>query len=178
MSRREGGRAVVTQERVDRQLRDTRFNRLRGRHARRVLVGAMTATIALMPVAWLAGGSVWGIASVVLAAILWWALQVSVRTVADLPEEYLDERQERVRNQAYVEAYRILAAIAVLGSSAGLLAFIVLGQDPDTWTVTLSWNAVSAIFWVLTASSVALPSMVLAMRERPETPDDQEEPLP
>lgn len=165
------------EERVDRQMTDTRFNRLRGRTGRRVLVGAMALTIALMPVAWVAGGSLWGIASVVVGAILWWALQVSVRTVADLPEEYLDERQERIRNRAYVEAYRILAAIAVLGASAGLLAFIVLGQDPDTWAVTLSWNAVSAIFWVLTASALALPSMVLAIRDRPEAPDEQEDPV-
>ena len=80
-----------------------------------------------------------------VAAGVWGLLRVSVRTIADLPDEYLDERQERVRNRAYVEAYRLLATIAVVGSSAGLVAFIVLGQDPDTWAVTLSWNAVSAI---------------------------------
>lgn len=174
MSDRRAGRTQALERNVEAQMTDTRFNWLRRRTGRRVLVVAMAVTIAVGPVAWIAGGSVWGIASVCATALLWWALRISVRTVADLPAEFLDERQERVRDRAYVEAYRILAAIAVVGASAGLLAFIVLGQDPDTWSLTLSWNAVSAIFWALTASALALPSMVLAITDRPESAEHYE----
>lgn len=177
MSDRRQGRTQAIERNVQAQMTDTRFNWLRGRTGRRTLVVAMAVTIALVPVAWVAGGSLWGIVSVCVAALLWWALRISVRTVADLPAEFLDERQERVRDRAYVEAYRILAAIAVVGASAGLLAFIVLGQDPDTWSVTLSWNAVSAIFWTLTAAALALPSMVLAVMDRPESVDRDEDAL-
>lgn len=175
MSDRRAGRTQAIERNVRAQMTDTRFNWLRRRTGRRVLVAAMAVAIALGPVAWIAGGSVWGIISVCVAALLWWALRISVRTVADLPAEFLDERQERVRDRAYVEAYRILAAIAVVGASAGLLAFIVLGQDPDTWSVSLSWDAVSAIFWALTSSALALPSMVLAVMDRPEGPDRDED---
>lgn len=174
MSVRKEAREQAMQRRVDRQMTDTRFNVLRGRVGRRVLVGLMIVVIVLGPVAWLAGGSLWGIVSVVAAAVLWWALQISVRTVADLPEEFLDERQERVRDRAYVEAYRIFAGVMVVGASAGLVAFIVLGQDPDTWAITLTWDAVSAVFWAVMACALAMPSMVLALRERPEEPDRAE----
>jgi hypothetical protein len=175
MSDRRQGRARAIERNVQIQMTDTRFNWMRRRTGRRALVGAMAVTIALGPVAWTLGGSLWGILSVCAAALVWWSLRISVRTVADLPTEFLDERQERARDRAYVEAYRILAAIAVGGASVGLLAFIVLGQDPDTWAVTLSWDAVSAVFWLLTASALALPSMVLAVLDRPETVehDDQ-----
>lgn len=174
MSERKQAREQAMERRVEQQMTDTRFNGLRGRTGRRALVAAMAVAIVVGPVAWLVGGSVWGILSVILSAALWWALQISVRTVADLPEEYLDERQRRVRDRAYVEAYRIFAGLMVLGASAGLVAFIVLGQDPDTWSIALTWDAVSAIFWAVMASALALPSMVLAVRERPERPDGLE----
>lgn len=168
---RREARTRALERQVEQQMTDTRFNALRGRRGRQVLVVGTAVVIALGPVAWLVGGSLWGIASVVVAALLWWALRLSVRTVADLPEEFLDERQERVRDRAYLDAYRVFAAVMVVGSSTGLVAFIVLGQDPDTWSVSLTWNGVSAIFWAVTALALALPSMALAVRERPEQPD-------
>lgn len=168
MNERRRAREAAVERNAERQMTDTRFDALRGRTGRRVLVAGMTASIVLGPVAWLAAGSLAGIASVIISAALWWALQLSVRTVADLPAQYLDERQERVRDRAYLEAYRILAALVVVLASAGLLAFIVLGQDPDTWAITLTWNGCMAIFWVIVAAALALPSMVVAVREPPE----------
>jgi hypothetical protein len=89
-----------------------------------------------------------------------------VRTIADLPEDYLDERQAALRNAAYVEAYQWLGGLVGLLASAGLLAFIVLGQDPDTWSLSITWDAAMAIFWVVLGLVLALPSMVLALRAR------------
>jgi len=54
----------------------------------------------------------------------------------------------------------------VVLASAGLLAFIALGKDPDTWTIDLSWNACMAVFWTVLGCALALPSMVLALRDR------------
>jgi len=103
---------------------------------------------------------------VIAAAVVWWMLRMSVRLVADLPEQYLDERQADLRNRSYVESYRWFAGLVVLLCSAGLLAFIVLGEDPDTWKVAVSYNAVMGLFWMLEAAALSIPSIVLALRDR------------
>jgi len=46
------------------------------------------------------------------------------------------------------------------------VAFIALGEDPDTWTVDLTWDWCMALFWTVMASALSLPSMVLAIRDR------------
>ena len=47
------------------------------------------------------------------------------------------------------------------------LALVVgLGEDPDTWTVDLTWDRCMALFWTVTASALSLPPMVLAVRAR------------
>ena len=91
---------------------------------------------------------------------------MSVRLVADLPEEYLDERQTDLRNGMYVESYRWFAGLVIILASWGLLAFIILGEDPDTWRVSPSYNAVMGLFWMLEAAALTIPSIVLALRDR------------
>lgn len=39
-------------------------------------------------------------------------------------------------------------------------------KSPDTWTVDLTWDWCMALFWVVMACALSLPSMVLAMRDR------------
>lgn len=89
-----------------------------------------------------------------------------MREVADLPDRFLGERQLAFRNQVYVEAYGWFAGVMVVLASAGLIAFVALGEDPDTWTVDLSWNSCMAVFWTVMGCALALPSMVLALRDR------------
>lgn len=42
-----------------------------------------------------------------------WLVRRLVRLMADLPDNLVDERVRAVRNQRYVEAYRLLSAIIV-----------------------------------------------------------------
>ena len=66
----------------------------------------------------------------------------------------------------YAEAHRWNAGATSTLASAGLVAFIALGEDPDTWTVDLTWDWCMALFWTVIASALSLPSMVLAIRDR------------
>ena len=63
-------------------------------------------------------------------------------------------------------AYRWYAGVTVILASAGLVAFIVLGEDPDTGTVDLTYEWFTGLFWTVMASALALPSMVLAVCDR------------
>ena len=151
---------------AERLLNDDHFASLRTRRARVGLVIGNSSVIVLMIPAWTIGGSIVGILTVVAAALAWWLLKLSVRDVADLPDRFLDERQRTTRDQVYVEAYRWFAGVTVVLASAGLVAFVVLGEDPDTWTVDLTWDWCMALFWTVMAYALSLPSMVLALRDR------------
>lgn len=153
-------------ERAALMMADTTFQRLRSRPARVTLAVGMIAVIVALPVVWAAGGAIPGLLVVVIGVVMWWLLRVSVRLVADLPEEYLDERQRTLRNRTYVEAYRWFAGLVVLLAGAGLAAFIILGEDPDTWSVALSFNAIMGLFWMLEAAALSAPSVVLALTDR------------
>ncbi len=162
-------RDEAVRRRVESLMRDQSYDRLRTRRARRLLAGTMLVGVAALPVAFLLGGSWAGLPVVVACAALWFILRRSLRLVADLPEEYLDERQARLRDRAYVEAYRWLGAVAILASGAGFLAFIFQGKDPDADTIAVTWNQASAAFWFVTALALTVPSIVVALRdeERP-----------
>jgi len=152
--------------RVDRIMSDTRFQSLRTSRARLALAVVMIALIVVIPAAWILIGSIAGIVAVLAGAVVWWMLRLSVRLVADLPDEYLDERQTLLRDRTYLESYRWLAALVIILAGAALLAFVVLGQDPDTWKIALSYNTVMGIFWMLEAAALSIPSVVLALRDR------------
>lgn len=164
-SRKQKNEELVA-ERAARLMADTKFQWLRTRPARLTLAATMIALIVIIPITWTTLGSIAGIVAVGLATVVWWMLRISVREVADLPEEFLDERQVTVRNRIYVESYRWFAGLVVIVASAGLLAFIVLGQDPDTWQVSLSYDGVMGLFWMMEAAALSIPSIILALRDR------------
>ncbi|MGV3733944.1 MAG: hypothetical protein ACO1N6_11170 [Microcella sp.] len=155
-------------EMADSVMRDTRFDWMRTRAARRGIVALMIAMLVAMPVAWMTLPSLAALGVVGLAAIVWWALRMSVRVVADLPEEYLDERQARVRDRAYVDAYRWFAGITLAAATVALVWFVVVSID-DAVLVEVTWNGAMAVFWTFEGLALALPSMVLALRERDRT---------
>lgn len=167
LSARERNERAVA-EMADTVMRDTRWDGLRTRGARRGIVAIMIALLIAMPVAWLTLPALAALGVIGLAAIAWWALRMSVRVVADLPDEYLDERQARVRDRAYVEAYKWFAGITLLAATIALIAFVVASDD-DLVTIELSWGAVMAIFWAVEGLALALPSIVLALREPDRT---------
>jgi hypothetical protein len=147
-------------------LSDTKYSRLRTRPARVALVVTMVAIIVVTPVAWILGGSLVGLGVVLLSFLVWGALRVSVRVIADLPDRVLDERQVALRNAVYLDSYRWFAAFVLLAATVGLIAMAVAGDEFSGVALTISWEAGMAVFWVLEMCALALPSMVLALRER------------
>lgn len=103
----------------------------------------------------------WSLFSVVAGVGILFLLRVSVRTIGDLPDEYLDERMIRIRNEAYVWAYRFLAEVVAIGVSIPLIWMISTSQDPANMTVNFSdYNLLGVLFsafsLVLNLPSVAL----------------------
>ncbi len=149
-------------------MRDTRWNWLRTRRARLGIVALMIVMLIAIPVAWLTLPALAALGVIALAVVVWWALRMSVRVVADLPEEYLDERQARVRDRSYVDAYRWFAGITLAAATAALVWFVIVSID-DVVVLELTWAGAMAIFWTFEGLALALPSMVLAVRERDRT---------
>ena len=145
---------------------DTAYDRYRTRRARLLLVAGYLALLVLIPVAYLGVGQFAGLVVVMLTAGVWSLLRVSVRTIADLPDDYLDERQLAVRNASYVESYRYLGSAVALSATVGLIAFVVNGSDLDTWEITITWGMSMSVFWVFLGLALGLPSMVLALNDR------------
>jgi hypothetical protein len=151
---------------AERLMADTAYDRFRTRRARVLLVIAYLAVLVLIPVAYLAIGALAGLLVVFAGVAIWSLLRVSVRTIADLPDDYLDERQLAVRNASYVESYRYLGGAVALAGTVGLIAFILNGTELDTWDVTLTWEGVMATYWVFLGLALGLPSMILALKDR------------
>jgi hypothetical protein len=93
---------------------------------------------------------------------------MSVRVIADLPEEYLDERQARVRDRAFVDAYRWFAGLTLLAATIALVWFVAVSEN-DVATVEISWGQAMAVFWAFEGLALTLPSIVLALREADRT---------
>ncbi|GAA1727816.1 hypothetical protein [Microcella frigidaquae] len=155
-------------EMADSVMRDTRWDWMRTRAARRGIVALMIVMLIAIPIAWLTLPALAALGVIALAVVVWWALRMSVRVVADLPEEYLDERQARVRDRAYVDAYRWFAGITLTAATAALVWFVVVSSD-DVVALELTWGGAMAIFWTFEGLALTLPSIVLALRERDRT---------
>ncbi len=159
-----GRRDQAVAEMVETVMLDTRWDRLRTRPARLTIVAVMIALLVAIPVAWITLPALAALGLITVAIGAWWALRMSVRVIADLPEEYLDERQTRVRDRAYVEAYRWFASLTLLGATVVLFWFVLVSEN-DVAKVELSWGLAMAIFWAFEGLALTLPSIVLALRE-------------
>jgi len=86
-------------------------------------------------------------------------LRIAVRTIADAPDELLDERQIAVRNTSFRYAYFILSYIIM-----GLLVMMLFG--PELQMFQPEGNDGSYLVIAILFAFAALPSMVMAWRER------------
>ncbi len=125
-------------------MHDTRWDRLRTRQARVRIVAAMTALLVAVPVAWATLPAHAALGVVAVAIAVWWVLRMSARVVADLPEAYLDERQVRVRDRAYIDAYRWFAGLTLLAATILLVWFVVVSEN-DVAPVEISWSQASPV---------------------------------
>ncbi len=149
-------------------MRDTKWDWMRTRPARRTIVGVMIALLLAIPLSWIFLPDLVALGVIGLAGLAWWALRMSVRVIADLPEEFLDERQARMRDRAYVESYKWFAALTLIAATAALIWFIVASEN-DVVTVDITWGGAMAIFWTFEGLALTLPSIVLALREPDRT---------
>jgi len=153
--------------RIERIQRDLRFQRLRTRRARRSLVTLSALLYVLVIPAYAAWGSVPGIVVTAAAFGGWWLLRISVRTVADLPDRFLDERQLQLRNRAYFDAYRIFGGIVAGLATIGLIGFVILSEN-DALTLTTTWPQAFGLVMFIVLLASLLPSMTLAWRDAGE----------
>ena len=156
------------ERKVERLQRDQKFQWLRSRDARRILVVITALLIVGIIPAWAQVGAILGSVVTAAAFAAWWLLGMSTRSIADLADRFLDERQRAVRNRSYFNAYRIYVSIIGGFATVGLVAFVLVTES-DVWTLTTTWNqAMGGVFFVL-ALAMALPSMVVAWQDAGET---------
>ena len=86
-------------------------------------------------------------------------LRIAVRSIADAPDELLDERQIAVRNTSFRYAYFILSYILL-----GLMVLVLFG--PRLQMFEPEGNDGSYVVIAAILATAALPSMVLAWREK------------
>jgi len=86
-------------------------------------------------------------------------LRIAVRSIADAPDELLDERQIAVRNTSFRYAYFILGYILL-----GLMVIMLFG--PELKMFQPEGNDGSFVVIATFFACAALPSMVMAWRER------------
>ncbi len=85
--------------------------------------------------------------------------RIAVRSIADAPDELLDERQIAVRNTSYRYAYFILCYVLM-----GLMVLMFFG--PKLQMFEPQGNDGSYVVIAALFATAALPSMVMAWREK------------
>jgi hypothetical protein len=160
---------------VEKQLNDTKWDGLRTTTAKRILIVASNLSI-LLGTAFLLtsatrepGWAALSLIHILLIFVFWFLLRQSVRLVADAPQEALDEMLLKFRDRSYLTAYRWLSLIVILFVSAlmGYSVFSDLQQMSDGFNYTLSynWPQVQAVFWLLLAYALMLPSMAMLSQD-------------
>jgi len=154
---------------------DSKFRWLRPQRNRRILVVLMALGLLLTSMGsyWptlktnlgMSGpvsGVVYSVVAVfvILAVIGGYSfLRIAVRSIADAPDELLDERQIAVRNTSFRYAYFILGYI-ILGS------MLLMIFAPELQMFQSEGNDGSYLLIAMMFACASLPSMVMAWRER------------
>jgi hypothetical protein len=86
-------------------------------------------------------------------------LRIAVRSIADAPDELLDERQISIRNTSFRYAYFILGYVLM-----GLMVLMLFG--PELHMFQPEGNDGIYVVIAVQFTYAALPSMVMAWRER------------
>jgi FtsH-binding integral membrane protein len=97
---------------------------------------------------------------VIFAMVLGYSfLRIAVRSIADAPDELLDERQIAVRNTSFRYAYFVLFTIAL-----AVILLMIFGPEVKMFQPEGNDGSFLMISMLFLGSS--LPSMVMAWRER------------
>ena len=152
-----------------------KFNWLRSQRNRRILVVAIWIGIVLVAMGsyWpmlktnlsLSSGvdvlvySVTAILVILLVVGGYSLLRISVRSIADAPDELLDERQIQVRNTSFRYAYFLMGYIVM-----ALMLLMLFG--PEVQMFQPEGNDGSYLVIATLFAFASMPSMVLAWREK------------
>ena len=161
-----------TKKDIEGLLNNKGFKWLRSQRNRQIIVACQAALLALVASGsyykefkdWFGAGSF--IPPFVLIAVFlltlagYILLRISVRGIAEAPDELLDERQRAVRNSYYRYSYFFLGYIIL-----AYLMVLSLGPETRPFEVGEQGNA-GLVYISLIFTVVSLPSMVMAWRER------------
>lgn len=157
---------------IDTVMHDTKWNLIRSARSQKVLVILGVLSLICAPTLfWLEDfikpGI--GILAVIPIFLIWWLLRISVRLVADAPDEYLDEFQVRQRDRTYLHAFRILAFL-VSGLAVALMIFVISMDyesiaSIDYYRISLTFGQVNSVIWLILGAVILTPNLVLAWNQ-------------
>lgn len=157
---------------IDTVMHDTRWDGIRTAKAQRILVVLGVLSLIGAPVLfwfedYIKPGI--GILSVIPIFLIWWLIRISVRLVADAPDEFLDELQVRQRDRTYLHSFRILAGL--VSAMAVVLMIYVISMDYssvnsiDYYEFSMTFGQVNALIWSILGSVILVPNLVLAWNQ-------------
>ena len=162
----------TTKKDIEGLLNNKGFKWLRSQRNRRIFVVCQAALLALVASGsyykqfkeWFGGDSFIPLFVLIVVVPLTVAgfilLRISVRGIAEAPDELLDERQRAVRNSNYRYSYLLLGYVIIA-------FFVVLSVGPETRPVEIGEEGdVGLVYLSLLFTVISLPSMVMAWRER------------
>ena len=156
----------VTRNEVLKSQRDTRFNFLRTRKSRRLMIAALstlTILVAFSSALPTKASSYIGTLGGLLLLIGYLLIRTSVRHIADSPDELLDERQIALRDRSYLHSYRIISSVFALA----LVALFIRIDLSETACEISDWWGTGTRFSLIMLMA-GLPSMVVAWLDKGE----------
>lgn len=157
---------------IDAVMSDTKWDGIRTARAQRILVVLGVVSLVGAPALFWFEDFIKpgiGILGVIPIFLIWWLLRISVRLVADAPDEYLDEFQVRQRDRTYLHSFRILAGL-VSALAVALMIFVIsmdyVSIDSiDYYEISLTFGQVNSIIWAILGSVILVPNLVLAWNQ-------------
>lgn len=157
---------------IETVMNDTKWDGIRTSRAQRILVSLGVVSLIASPVVFWFEDSIKpgiGILTIIPIFLIWWLLRISVRLVADAPDEFLDELQVQQRDRTYLHSFRILAG--VVSAIAVTLMIVVISMDvttvgeTDLYRLELTFGQVNAVIWSILGSTILVPNLVLAWNQ-------------
>jgi len=156
----------VTRSEVIKSQNDTRFNFLRTRKSRRLMIAGLsllTILVALSSALPTKASSYVGTLGGLILLIGYLLLRTSVRHIADSPDELLDERQIALRDRSYLHSYRIISSVFAI-----LLVALFIRIDLSENAIEISEWWGTGTWFSLIMLMAGLPSMVVAWLDKGE----------
>ena len=145
-------------------LNDTKWDRIRTPGVRKFLAFAGFAAVVANSALYLLGTFV-GLLGLALLFGTYLLLRLSIRSVADLPDRFLDERMRSLRSVAYYRAYLVVSA-ALTAFAVALMALWIFNDlgtsNTEGIQLSIGWNSLQAIVWLILGTTMITPSAVVA----------------